>query len=215
MRTSPDGAFTVRSTKPAPPTFTLSASLHPRVPAQIEIAEGATGLELVLAPGGKLTARIVAEGVSPMYLVGVIEAASGRRHEPNQAVGRFGADNLAAGRYAVVVRIAQSSWELLRIDGIDVPAGGMAKDARLDRIDVGPLCRTLRLRLVDANQAPLAEQRCEVRDAQGRGLVTTSGRDGRLHLAVPRAADRLTVSLEGDRRGTAVGQDAEQIVVIP
>lgn len=214
VRSAADGTFVLRAVRPSPASFSLSASVAGRVPVQREISEGARGLELVLARGGRLRARIVAQGVPPQLLVGAIVDASGRRQEPNQAAGYFGAEHLAAGRYAVTVRIAQSNWELLRIEGIDVPAGGSADDQRLARIDVSELCRKLRLRLVDAQQAPLADMGCDLRDAERRGLRVNSDREGWIVAAVPRGAAALTVELADGRRGDVIARDGEQVVVV-
>ncbi len=215
VRTDERGAFEIRTAAAVPATFTLSASGHTLVPVRVEASVGSQHV-LVLRRGGKLHARIQPpDGVPAHLLIGAIVDAHGNAREPNQFGGFFGADNLAAGRYSVVVRIGGSGWEIGRVTDIDVPDGGRAGDDRLDPIDMRDRCAPLRLRLVDAAGAPLADTRARIADAAERSLSTRTDRDGRIFLAVPLPTPDLRVTLDDGRSAPVAWIAGEQTVTFP
>jgi hypothetical protein len=187
-----------------PDTFQVSAGANRHVGVTVEATPGARGLELVLSVGGTLRARAaVPEGVPPQLLVGRI----GKR-EPNQFAGRFGADGLAPGRHDVTVRIAGTGWEVGRVDGVVVPAGGTADDARLDGIPVA--CRSRRLRVIGIDDRPVADAAVRIDGPAGRGGSFRSDRDGRVVAAAPTSIEAFVVrgpdGASADVRWSAVEQ---------
>lgn len=216
VRADGEGRFVVRSAADVPQTFLVSASVHGLVPAQVDGREGQQDLVLVLRRGGKLHARIAApKGVPAHLLVGRIVDAQGRSREPNQFAGAFGADGLAPGRYEVVVRIAQSNWEIARVRGIEVRADEAVDDERLAPIDVAGTCRALRLRLVDAARQPIGGTKLRVEDETGRGLQVETDADGRVLVVVPATAATFRLRLADGRTATAGALDDEQLVILP
>ena len=216
VRCDPDGRFEIRTAQPAPAQFSLSAAATGRVRAKLEISEGAADLLLVLARGGSLQALIKAPtGVPAHFLVGALVDADGNRREPDQFAGRFLVEGLAPGSYDVVVRIAGSPWELLRIAAIDVVAGQQAADPRLSPIDVGDRCRALRLLLVDGQHRPRANLRLSLVDAQGHGVETRTDREGHAFVVVPRGPVGFALLADDGRRIAVMAQDEEQTIVLP
>jgi len=213
VRTDRDGRFTVRTTIAPPEEFWVSATVRDLVPARLATHPGAGDLLLVLARGGSLRARIAAPAGFPLHLlVGRIVDPQGRTREPDQFAGRFGADQLVPGTYEVVVCVADSRWEVTRVRGVEVRAGERASDARLGAIDVGGACRVLTLRLVDDARQPVADQRVRIGDASGD--VSVPVQRGKVLAVVPATPSSFTVLLADGRRGTALAQDGDQVVVV-
>lgn len=214
VRTDAEGAFEVRTALPAPASFTLSASAHDRVPVQVAISEGSHRV-LTLARGGRLHARIQApSGVPVQLLVGSIVDAQGRTREPNQLGGGFGANNLAPGRYDVVVRIAHSDIELARVPGIVVSEGQEVDDERLAPIDVTDRCRALRLRLMDAEGNVISQANVHIVAADGRRGRASTGRDGWLIAVVTVPTPALEVSLDDGRRAEVPAVPDAQVLTL-
>lgn len=216
VRSAEDGSFAIHSAVPAPERFSLSAAANGRVRAELQIGGGSEGLQLVLPRGGSLQARITAPaGVPAMKLVGAVIDAEGRRREPDQFGGSLRVDGLAPGLYDVVVRIADSPWELLTVRGIAVAEGQRSDDPRLASIDVGDRCRALHLLLRDASGAPRMQLRARIVDGQDRGVSMQTDRDGRALVVVPRAATGFALVTADGRRIAVAAQDEEQTLVLP
>src|SRR5690606_20926141 len=129
--------------------------------------------------------------------------------EPNQLAGRFGYDDLAPGRHDVTVVIRDTQWEVGRVEGVLVPAGGSADDPRLDGIPVA--CRAMALVVLDADGRPLADTRLRIEDPDGRGGWLRTGREGRAIAVVPDHAADFRLRL-GDRRASVTWRPTEQRV---
>jgi len=199
-RMTQGGRFEVLGVGPPPPRLQVHVTARGYAPQDVEVIPPATGVEIQLGPGGRLVAHYLAPTDVPGdRLAGYLQRQGQGASSPNQLPGSFGRDGLVPGRYDVFIKIRGSTWELVRLSGIDVPAGGVAQDPRLEQIDLRPHVRLLKLRLVDGRGATLPEgATIRVEDDAGRGLHVRVGAEGRVAAPVPTAAETLHLTWQAE-----------------
>ena len=193
-----DGSFAVRTgVSPVPESFRLQAYGAGRVRAVQEVSRGADDVVLVLRPGGRLHASFVLpEGIPQDRVVGYIQRqGSGSAGCPNQRDGHFGYDELAAGTYDIFVKIKSSPWELARVEGIVVPEGGAAEDARIRDIPLDGRVRAWRVRLLSPEGTSVAGRHVTVESPEGGRATFTARSDGTVVIVAPPRYEALTLSM--------------------
>jgi hypothetical protein len=194
VQSGADGRFTVLTELAPPESFTLGASAHRHVPANVTIGPGARDVLLTLHKGGTLSGVIRAGPGVPTHLFAAkIRGPDGAGGSPNMFAGAFGYDTLPGGTYSVEAIVHGTSWVLARIDGVVVPPGGVALDPRLSPIDVSDRCAALRLLVEGPDGEPLVEQHVWIEDEARNGGSFRTDDVGRLLAIVPRDVGLLHV----------------------
>lgn len=210
-----DGTFAIRTgVSPLPETFRVEAHMRGRAKAMETVSRGAEGVVLRLVPGGRLHASFrVPAGVPGDRIVGCLQR-QGSKHvsAPNQYGGRFGRDSLPAGFYDVFVKIKSSPWELLRVERIEVPAGGDTDDARILDMSLEGLVRVCRVRVRLSDGQSLAGRHIGVVTRDGSRATFRVASDGILTIVAPPRYEAFTLTRPG--AGTAdVSWSAEEQAV--
>lgn len=185
------------------------------------VQPGTRGVILTLSAGGTVRGSVLlAEGFEPGQLLvrgsgepvlghlglGPILLALDRprgKSDPLDArldaQGRFDLSGLRPGRLRVALHLSGHGEPLAVVRGVEVEAGRVTEDPRLQQIDLRQL-RTLHLRLRDADGAALRPMYVGVRQAGEKTWkeVYVQG-DGKLELTVVGAAADLRVAQAGYR----------------
>jgi len=131
---------------------------------RIAVERGASGVELVLAPGGQVAGRVewdgLASGVRLFITARTDSSSSGELAGPWVPVladGQFFVRGLRPGRYTIDVRTMEGDEPLASVERVEVRSGETTRDPRLDPLSLGGRLRVATLTILDGSGKPLSD----------------------------------------------------------
>ena len=131
---------------------------------RVAVERGASGVELVLAPGGQVAGRVewdgLASGVRLFITARTDSSASGELAGPWVPVltdGQFFVRGLRPNRYTIEVRTPEGTEPLASVERVEVRSGETTRDPRLDPLSLGGRLRVATLTILDGSGKPLSD----------------------------------------------------------
>ena len=201
MRSSSDGSFELKSDELFP------FSLEIQRPGYLSIIDspleaGSTGLRYTLVEGGRIEGTITSgfeRGFSLMHITPRAKIGDSERRGVISFPDQLRFSGLPAGQATITLRTESPTFELLRVEGIEVRLGETTTDPRLEGIDLAALARSFELEITGPDGAPLQNERVRIAiPGYGESSFQMKGRAKR-KITLPREAARITLGGRGLR----------------
>ena len=149
---------------------------------------------------------------------GVPDTSNPRRYFSTDTKGVFRLPNCPPGEYSVGFQLNSGQEPFLLVKGIEVLAGEVCEDVRLQGIDLSGHCRRLAVTVLKPDQTPLAGVTVWQVTVRGNGTsasgLTTDG-EGKVQFTVPlEGANILVQARNGDYRSQSFENHKENLTVV-
>ncbi len=217
VKTDERGHFELRTREPV--AFRLSVTRDGYIARATDSLEpGSAGLVYELAPGATLRGQLInsPETLGGSFFVYVDCGGVTRKDRPGgefpgEGGAGFEVDGMPPGRATVCVVGQEFDFEFARFEGIELRAGEVSSDPRLDPLDMEPLARAWWFRFERTDGERFDERYIWIEVEGTRDSIGLRGRE-RKQLVLPAAAERAVFTASG-YRAVEVVLGGEEVLV--